>query len=191
MEKVRPVGLEADEKREAVMTASPTAEELDQQVDDLLARPFVSDALSEGDTEKNSSDKLVIPMGSDRGMSLMLRDEAFVEPGSSKIVEIDKDDGERENQRNGKEILMVGEEDNKADEEGKRDVGPFASKRRSSKRSLFASQRLRVPSGRMVRSCMNSMMAAANRVTIRALQNVPLKHKFVCLYRTMAEVCFS
>ncbi|GAB2278918.1 hypothetical protein Dimus_013587 [Dionaea muscipula] len=139
--------------------------------------------MREGDTEQNSSDKLVIPMGSDGGMSLMLRNEAVIEPKSSKIVEIDRDDAEQEGQRDGKEVLVVGEED----EEGKRDVDPSATKRRSSKRSLFANQRLRVPSGQMVRRYMEFMMGVANRETIRALQSVPLKHKFACLCRSMAE----
>ncbi|GAB2273200.1 hypothetical protein Dimus_008003 [Dionaea muscipula] len=106
------------------------------------------------------------------------------------MVEIDKDDGEQESQRDGKVALVVGEEDDKVDEEGKRDVDPSASKSGSSKKSLFANQRLRVPSSPMVRSCMDSMMGATNRATIRALQSVPLKHKFACLCRSMAETSF-
>ncbi|GAB2287900.1 hypothetical protein Dimus_022255 [Dionaea muscipula] len=125
-------------------------------------------------------------MGSNGDMSPMLRNEAVVEPNSSKVVEIERGDGEQEGQRDEKEVLVVGEEVDE-DEEGKRDVDSSASKRRSSEWSFFANRRLRVPSSRMVRSRMDSMMGAANRATIRALQSVPLKHKFSCLCRSLAE----
>ncbi|GAB2290371.1 hypothetical protein Dimus_024651 [Dionaea muscipula] len=120
------------------------------KTDVLLARPFASESLQEEDTKKNPSEELAIPMDLDGGMTLMLRTEANVEPRSSKMVEIERDDGEPEGQRDGKE-------------------------------------RLRIPLSRLVRSCMDSMIGAANRATIRALRSVRLKHKFACLCRSMAE----
>ncbi|GAB2302827.1 hypothetical protein Dimus_036822 [Dionaea muscipula] len=91
--KVSPVELGSETRKEPVVSGSPTVEELDQQVDELLACPFVSEAVHEG--------------------------------------EIDR--------------------------------------------------------GCMVRSCMNAMMGVSNHAIIKALHNVPLKHKCAILCRNMAE----
>ncbi|GAB2272787.1 hypothetical protein Dimus_007606 [Dionaea muscipula] len=66
-------------------------------------------------------------------------------------------------------------------------MGPSSSERRCRRRSLFSPKRLSVPSGRMVRSCMNVMMGFANHATIKALCNLPLKHKCAILCRNMVE----
>ncbi|GAB2275980.1 hypothetical protein Dimus_010723 [Dionaea muscipula] len=140
--------LGTEPRKEQVMFSSSTVEELDQQVDELLTRPFISEAVHEG--------------------------------------EIDRVDKDQEGQKDGEEVVVMDEKD---DDEGKEkgDVGLSASERRYRRRSLSSPRRLRVPSGRMGRSCMGSMMGDANHATIRGLHNVHLKHKCAILWRNMAE----
>ncbi|GAB2273324.1 hypothetical protein Dimus_008123, partial [Dionaea muscipula] len=129
---------------------------------------------AKGDSEATQSDRdadEVIPVGSGDGQ----REEPVV-IDSPTFEEIDQQVDD----------LLACEEDDEEEKE-KGDVGSSASKRQYRKRSPFAPQRLKVPFDRMVRSCMDTLMGAANRATIRALRSVPLKHKFVVLCRSMDE----
>ncbi|GAB2292880.1 hypothetical protein Dimus_027108 [Dionaea muscipula] len=145
--KVSLVEVGTEPCKESVVSGSPTIEELDQQVDELLAHLFVSEVLHE---------------------------------------EIDKDDIDQQGQRDGQEVLEVGEKE-EGEEKGEQNVGPSTFERRYRRRSLFPPKRLSVPSGHMVRSCVDSLMGTANHATIRAVRDIPLKHKCAILCRNMTK----
>ncbi|GAB2268278.1 hypothetical protein Dimus_003253 [Dionaea muscipula] len=90
---VRPVGSKAEQRDEPVVTGSPTVEELDQKVNDLIARPFVSEALQEVEIEEDPSDKFVISMGTDGGVSQILKETAEAEENEEADGQ-DEDEGE-------------------------------------------------------------------------------------------------
>ncbi|GAB2268584.1 hypothetical protein Dimus_003539 [Dionaea muscipula] len=71
--------------------------------------------------------------------------------------------------------MMQMDEEKEEEEEGEVDVIPSASERKE--RSLFAPSRLSVPSTRMVRRCMDSMMGVDTHTTIMSMRRLPLKHK--------------
>ncbi|GAB2301248.1 hypothetical protein Dimus_035281 [Dionaea muscipula] len=73
------------------------------------------------------------------------------------------------------------------EEKGRGDLGTSSSKRSHRERSLFAPNRLNVPSRHTVRRCMDSLMGAATPTTIRSMRRLPLKHKCAILCRNMAE----
>ncbi|GAB2266179.1 hypothetical protein Dimus_001202 [Dionaea muscipula] len=125
-------------------SGSPTLEQLDHQVDELLAHPFVSKVVAE-EWEDN------------------------------------RDYG---GQRDVEEMPQM-EEVEGSEREGRGDAGPSYSER--IERSLFAPRRLRLPSTRTVRRCMDSLMGAATHTTIRSIRGLPLKHKCAVLCRNVAE----
>ncbi|GAB2270403.1 hypothetical protein Dimus_005304 [Dionaea muscipula] len=67
------------------------------------------------------------------------------------------------------------------------DVGPSTSKRSHRERTLFTPGRLNIPSRKIVRRCMDSLMRDATHTTIRSMRRLPLKHKCTILCRNMAE----
>ncbi|GAB2295191.1 hypothetical protein Dimus_029366 [Dionaea muscipula] len=114
--------------------SGPTVAELNQQVDDILTQPFISDGLMECLGEKQPSRLLVISAGSDGGMSELLKnkdDKARVtetvgdEDGSQNLMEsqtliTDRQmQEERElSQREGKQVVVVlDEEDDRGKDE--------------------------------------------------------------------------
>ncbi|GAB2270617.1 hypothetical protein Dimus_005498 [Dionaea muscipula] len=121
-EKVPLEEVETEPLKEPDVEGSPTAEELNQQLVDLLARPFISEAEGERVEEEQQTGE---------------------EQGAEKSEE---------------EVAVMDEE--KEEEEG--DV-------ERKEKSLFTPSRLSVPSTRMVRRCMDSMMGAATHTTIRSM----------------------
>ncbi|GAB2266273.1 hypothetical protein Dimus_001292, partial [Dionaea muscipula] len=162
---VTPVGSRAEQRDESVVNASPTAEELDQQVDDLLARPFVSEALQEGDIEKNSSGKLLIPMGSDGGMSLILRNEGVVE-----VEENEEADGQDEDEG----------------ETSKGGVGERPSARRIHQ-GFLSKCRLRKPNQKMMRGYEDVLLGSTTRGARMGLDQLSQKHKLALIVRNITE----
>ncbi|GAB2268257.1 hypothetical protein Dimus_003233 [Dionaea muscipula] len=55
--KVSPVELGTKPRKEPVVSGNPTVEELEQQVDELLARPFVSESVHEGEIDRGDKDQ--------------------------------------------------------------------------------------------------------------------------------------
>ncbi|GAB2272786.1 hypothetical protein Dimus_007605 [Dionaea muscipula] len=55
--KVSLVELGTELSKEPVVFGTPTIEELDQQVDELLARPFVAEVVQEGEIDRDDIDK--------------------------------------------------------------------------------------------------------------------------------------
>ncbi|GAB2266097.1 hypothetical protein Dimus_001123 [Dionaea muscipula] len=97
-------------------------------------------------------------------------------------MEVEEKDVEDEDETEGKE---------EEDEESEEDEAPSISRSSYVKKSRWAfltKDRLRVPSGKLIRSCMRSMMGAASRGALKALRELPLLHKFACLARSMAEM---
>ncbi|GAB2286178.1 hypothetical protein Dimus_020604 [Dionaea muscipula] len=118
-----------------------------------------------GKRQKVPSKMLVIPMGSDGGMSKMLRETKGIE-----------DDIHIE----GKEVMLEKEEMDKGDHEGEgtssgMDVTTTLFVRKSRK-TLFTRQRLKAPSSQMVAMNMDAMMGPASHATTEEMQRLPLRH---------------
>ncbi|GAB2283835.1 hypothetical protein Dimus_018322, partial [Dionaea muscipula] len=66
-EKVSLVEVETEPIKEPVVSESPTIEEMDQQVDELLARPFVFEAVHEEVQEEQRDGEEVLEIGEEEG----------------------------------------------------------------------------------------------------------------------------
>ncbi|GAB2280669.1 hypothetical protein Dimus_015296 [Dionaea muscipula] len=111
---------EAEQKDDPVVTGSPMAEEMNQQVDDLLARPFISGSLEKG-------------------------------------VD-DIDEASQEGQRNDKEVMVVGEEEDKDKDEIERENSEEDVKERPSAKwihlGVLSKRKLRRPNEKLMRDMM-------------------------------------
>ncbi|GAB2266392.1 hypothetical protein Dimus_001401 [Dionaea muscipula] len=186
---------EGEEKEEeAVDTAkvmsSPTASELNKEVDDLVFRAiqlsFISDAaislddLEQDQQEEDPSGLLVIPVGSNGGTSQMLGlTEEAVEQDTFEMG-------------NGVKVVDDEERTYEMEEIGgnKGDVNPFASGRsyaRKGRETLFTRGRLRSPSIEMLKKYIDVMMGPTTRVTRKIMRRLPWRNEDPCLSRNISE----
>ncbi|GAB2290353.1 hypothetical protein Dimus_024632, partial [Dionaea muscipula] len=70
---------EAELQTDPVVDGSPTTEELNREVDEILTCPLLSKALQHGGVEGTSSENLIIPIVIDEGMRQELREVAGIE----------------------------------------------------------------------------------------------------------------
>ncbi|GAB2270476.1 hypothetical protein Dimus_005370 [Dionaea muscipula] len=191
-----------NQRQEYILSLSGEPTDLPRVVPlDVPNREAVLDASGPTTTELDKEDKrktdhpsgvLVIPVGSDGGLRQLLgQAEGVEEPKVSGVIE-----EEISVPREGKGVMVVeNEEEREEMEEGgyEGDVtlsGKEVAKAPSVKRSCkmhFTRGRLRSPSSRMVANYMDALMGPANRVTMEAMERLPLRHELTYLSRCMAE----
>ncbi|GAB2299445.1 hypothetical protein Dimus_033514, partial [Dionaea muscipula] len=140
---------EADQSIDPVVGGSPMIEELNREVNEILARLLLSKVLHQRRVEADPSD-VPIPTGTDGGTSQLLKEVAEMEEnegseeyegmgGAGEVVRSDEEE----------EGTPEVDEDEGRKREGRGDVGPSSLERID--RSLLAPRRLRLPSTSTVR----------------------------------------
>ncbi|GAB2266670.1 hypothetical protein Dimus_001664, partial [Dionaea muscipula] len=178
---------EKEEVRFQIMNSSPSAEELDKEIDEILAEalhhPFISDSLMTLDAlvqeqkEENPSDRTI---GSDVATST--GDE-------EKKDGLEKKDGEDEDvgQRDGKGVVVAEEEveaEEEEEDESDESDRPLAKKYHL---GVLSRRRLTIPHSKMVTRYANVLMGSSSRGARRYLSPLPPSHEIALVMRNLAE----
>ncbi|GAB2278284.1 hypothetical protein Dimus_012972 [Dionaea muscipula] len=200
-----------------------TAANLNQDVDDIISeathQPFISNAAISLDTlveqqgekeqaDKDSSGLLCIPVGSDRGMSELLKEKED-EAGMTNTVggeDIPENLHEEDVvQREDKEVVkMVDDGGGRGKDKMEKGVIPTASEMTNdpygsrvrktmhiltwnlqTRSPIFTRWRLRIPYN--IKDYLDVMIGSATRVAWKAMDRIPQKHELALLCRNVAE----
>ncbi|GAB2288044.1 hypothetical protein Dimus_022389 [Dionaea muscipula] len=182
----RAVPADVPDRKAALDAFGPTAAEMDKEVDALISgviqHSFISETMISLNTlvqeqrEKDPSELLVIPMGSDGGMGKILRETQVFKVGVEEVMEEEK----------GGEMV---EYEEREEEMGVGDSPSAARRRKGLKRhkSLFTRSRLRSPSSQMVANYMDALLGLTKRVTRKSMDKLSLKHELACFSRSLTE----
>ncbi|GAB2267924.1 hypothetical protein Dimus_002900 [Dionaea muscipula] len=160
----------AEEVGTAKNASSPTAVELEVEMDSLLGEAihhsFISDlitllnTLMQDQREKGLSGFLCIPLGPDGGMSYILREtEGIEDPKLSEINAEAEGEEDKRSHRDGKKAMVVNEEDEDEDTE--------TPCRRLSSRDvhmgILSKRRLRIHCRKMLSKYVDALLGSTNR----------------------------
>ncbi|GAB2281530.1 hypothetical protein Dimus_016112 [Dionaea muscipula] len=173
---------EKEEVRFQIRDSSPSAEELDKEIDEILVEalhhPFISnslitlDALVQEKKEENPSDRTI---GSD--VATGTGDE-------EKKDGLEKEDSQEEDvgQRDGKGVVVAEEEEEDESDESDR---PLTKKYHL---GVLSRHRLTIPHSKMVTRYANVLMSSSSRGARRYLSSLPPSHEIALVMRNVAEL---
>ncbi|GAB2283791.1 hypothetical protein Dimus_018280 [Dionaea muscipula] len=186
-ERMKPVSSETEQREEAVETAKDDSllitAELNEETEKLIAfarqLPFISDTLVEDQTKKDQSGLLCILVGSDGGMSELLKDkeddsertetneEDVSQQGGKRVVVMDEDE------ENEKELILADD-----------DVVKKPSARRIN-RGIFTRKRLRIPSNKIVGKYVNALLKSTTHGAWKAMERILRRSELAMICRNV------